>query len=281
MQAVTILLLSFALAPIVLSQGPRQPQGTNNKPVAAQGQRGTEQAPLVVKLDSAAQAREAREHQEERHESMAVEERVATYTFYLAVVTAALVFATIALWRATARLVKGAEDTAERQLRAYVGVSAASIENVVHQPALVSDYADFLDTAAGAGPRGRITVNLTLKNAGQTPAYHVVSWFTLSVAAIHGDAAMPPEPNDYRERQILLPEGTLDKTGLFPALTLPDLKNVAVRTHGVFINGAISYDDAFGRARTSRFRLFYKFPYEGGAPALSQLNIANVGNEAT
>lgn len=70
---------------------------------------------------------------------------IGSFTLLLAIGTAWLVWATIKLWR-------GAEDTAQRQLRAYVVVTGA-------EP-------DF-DRA------GDLTVSVTLTNCGQTPAYNV------------------------------------------------------------------------------------------------------------
>jgi hypothetical protein len=73
----------------------------------------------------------------------------------LVAVTSLLFFATLALWLATRRLVKGAEQTAERQLRAYVW---AITEN---SPSLDADPFE---------------TRTHINNAGATPAYKVHSW---------------------------------------------------------------------------------------------------------
>jgi hypothetical protein len=46
----------------------------------------------------------------------------------VALFTAALSIATFFLWRATRNLVKGADDTAQRQLRAYVGIESIELK---------------------------------------------------------------------------------------------------------------------------------------------------------
>src|SRR5258706_6905725 len=87
---------------------------------------------------------------------------VAIGTLFIAAFTVILAFATAFLWGATRQLVKGADDTAKRQLRAYVFVDSVNVANVVE----------------GSGPpESRVII----KNFGQTPAYQVtcVDWIAL------------------------------------------------------------------------------------------------------
>lgn len=72
-----------------------------------------------------------------------------------------LFLATLGLWYATFRLVKGADETSKRQLRAYVYVEFGKIE--------------FLD--GGSSIRGEIN----FKNFGQTPAYDFEAWANIAV----------------------------------------------------------------------------------------------------
>jgi hypothetical protein len=64
-----------------------------------------------------------------------------------------LFWATLALWLSTRRLVKGAEATAKRQLRAYV---VTKIKDVV---------------LPGSAVEHVFAIRMDIKNAGQTPAY--------------------------------------------------------------------------------------------------------------
>jgi hypothetical protein len=90
------------------------------------------------------------------------------------VLTAVLALGTLFLWAATKRLVRGSEQTAQRQLCAYI----------------------FPDTVVAAST-GRITASF--KNCRQTPAYDVVMWSKTEVAAYpfveepQGPTAVPTE----------------------------------------------------------------------------------------
>src|SRR5258705_4982412 len=68
----------------------------------------------------------------------------------IAFFTVILGVATWALWRATQKLVEGAEDTGKRQLRAYLIVEGTNIES---KP-------------------GKFISHFRIENTGQTPAHH-------------------------------------------------------------------------------------------------------------
>src|SRR5258706_12925802 len=88
---------------------------------------------------------------------MPSEEIIAIGTIGLFLVTAALALYTARLWKATGQLVRGAEDTAERELRAYVCVEKSSGAEAREDPSWPS-------------------FKLVLKNCGKTPAYDVAGW---------------------------------------------------------------------------------------------------------
>jgi hypothetical protein len=92
----------------------------------------------------------------------------AAFTIVLAVFTARLWFSTEKLSESTKRLVEGAEDTARRQLRAYIVIHG---KNVRQRP-------------------GRFISDIEIVNTGQTPAYDVI--------AIARTAVLPfPLPSDF------------------------------------------------------------------------------------
>ena len=69
------------------------------------------------------------------------------------------------LWYTTHRLVKGAEDTAQKQLRAYLAVSEAKIVEIPdNQPTYKENY-----------------VFIKVKNFGQTPATAIKYWVNIEV----------------------------------------------------------------------------------------------------
>lgn len=77
-------------------------------------------------------------------------------TIIIAIFTAVLGLATAFLWKATKALVDGANDTAERQLRAYVMIESVRLE----------------DFEVGRRPFARVT----LRNSGATPAHQLTHW---------------------------------------------------------------------------------------------------------
>jgi hypothetical protein len=74
----------------------------------------------------------------------------AASTVALAFLTFILAIGTLFLWKATKRLVKGSEKTAERQLRAYVTANNGGFET-----------------------KNGFVTSVIIKNVGQTPAYKV------------------------------------------------------------------------------------------------------------
>jgi hypothetical protein len=91
---------------------------------------------------------------------------------FVAAFTAFLFFATVALYCATRRLVIGAENTAERQLRAYIHVDESTLITEISSKGI------------------DLRVRTEIKNWGQTPAYDIRNASYL--------AKLPfPMPNDY------------------------------------------------------------------------------------
>jgi hypothetical protein len=155
------LLLVFALVVgTALSQEstPEKPKHKRSEPStkARPQQRGTEQLPLVVKAAEKTQA-EAESEKAERHDK-AWNERWLTYsTAWLAAVTTALALFTYWLWGATRKLVIGSEDTAKRELRAYLSVDGIP-------------YFSHVDKSTG---RVWWSIHPQWKNGGNTPTKHL------------------------------------------------------------------------------------------------------------
>ena len=76
---------------------------------------------------------------------------IALSTIFIAFFTIILGIATGLLWRATRSLVRGAENTAERQLRAYVSVGAPTF-----------------------GKADPDSISIVIENGGETPAHQVM-----------------------------------------------------------------------------------------------------------
>lgn len=168
---------------------------------------------------------------------------------------------TFTLWRATARLweisrreLDHSEDTAERQLRAYILVKEGR-----------------LLTEAGIGAR------LCFKNYGRTPAYDVT--FALSVLLFDGEEARVFQaPELFEGKSIVGPSAEIVRKRL--AKNGPDLNGISFtltrmlrREAHLFAWGEVTYRDAFNKQRSSRYRLRYERDK-------SQLIPCDEGNEA-
>ena len=188
-------------------------------PTVATDIRGTAQAPLKVDVRDLPP-----DH------SSAV---IAVADTALALLTGALAFYTANLWRDTRRLIQNGEASAQRQLRAYVGVSEVAVEEQIE----------------GRAPR----VGLILKNFGATPAYK------LTVAA---DAQIA-----FAVDQVPVATSTCKTLGhLPPGLELriprPAVLSIVMAPGEVdtaysriFVYGCVEYVDTFGEPHFTRFRL--------------------------
>jgi hypothetical protein len=152
----------------------------------------------------------------------------------LALLTGALAFYTANLWRDTRRLIQNGEASAQRQLRAYVGVSEVVFEEQIE----------------GRAPR----VSLILKNFGATPAYK------LTVAA---DAQIA-----FAVDQVPVATSTCKTLGHLPPgleLRIPRPAVLSIGTapgdevdtaySRIFVYGCVEYVDTFGEPHFTRFRL--------------------------
>jgi len=177
----------------------------------------------------------------------------------LAILTGLLVIFTARLWVSTSRLwsaavehaghaeraIKVTEDTAERQLRAYVWVKATELHDL--QP--------------GAFP----WVKVEIRNAGQTPAYDML----VSAGCLAMSYPLPqntpfPTIRHARATRMVLHPGTDPPfeaiAGTRPAMNLPNgllLQQVQALIQGrqmrLFVFVLVTYRDAFNKQRETRF----------------------------
>lgn len=147
-----------------------------------------------------------------------------------------LFLATVALAITTWMLVRSAEDTAERQLRAYVFPKDVTIANIASSP----------------------EVTVSLYNCGQTPAHDHTVWATMGVAGYPLlDEPLPPA-NDPKESKGPLAPG--DTTHFFATLETPitqaELNGMKEGRVAIYVAGAVLYTDAFGKHRFTKFCFF-------------------------
>jgi len=253
----------------VCSQEPAPSAGkSGEKPQAqttqSQQDSGTEQQPLIIlsREPPLAQPRNSPAVAKERGKT--TNERLLTYsTVWLAAVTTILAIFTGYLWLATKRLVEGAQDTARRQLRAYVSISNAEITGVED---------------------GCTQARLGIKNSGQTPAYDltILGGMTIREAAVAGqNVNLWPEDGDVPFGKTTLGSGQELRHFIDgPALTPQQRAAVQSGTHGIFLYGEILYKDLFSRDRDrfTRYRLM-----QGGEAGVREnaLVACKEGNEAS
>jgi hypothetical protein len=154
---------------------------------------------------------------------------------------------TFTLWRSTDRLwqaslehaghaeraIKVAEETAERQLRAYVFVREAHIIKI--------------DNVLAA--------RIVIKNFGQTPAIDVQHEALFRLDEIPPKTPLAP-PNQDGPRSPLPPTGELFKLIRSNGLLSPEQEAaITARQIAFYVYGQIMYRDTFGKDRCTDFRM--------------------------
>jgi hypothetical protein len=164
---------------------------------------------------------------------------------------------TFMLWGATARLVRGADETAKRQLRAYVYI----------------EKADFTFTQEDGWQ-----INYRIKNFGQTPAHHVQLRSVLRVVDWRDENTEIPTPDSDEALGSMAPSG--DFYDYFDNIegeaNFDEIKN---GTKAIYLVGSIHYDTVFGLGpRITNFRYLI-----GGTVGCEghEMYADNTGNDAT
>jgi hypothetical protein len=166
----------------------------------------------------------------------------------LTVITGLLALFTWKLWTETGRLVSGAEDTAKRQLRAYVGVDEISF-NLPH--ILIPGW-KAPDPLPPDGYVFEDFILITVRNFGATPAYELrvmANWqpikpfgAVVSPDFVFTDHAGPLRPSASQ---------VLDRDQTFPAtIKVKDLTGFQAaqnRIESLYVYGYVAYTDVYGR----------------------------------
>jgi hypothetical protein len=149
--------------------------------------------------------------------------------------TVLLALVTWMLWLATRALVRGADETAKRELRAYVFVNNPWIEHVERNQQPVA--------------------HVPFKNYGRTPAYKIRATLNIDIGA---DFAEVPEPNPLPDSAAghLGPGADLQTLcALHRPLTATDPASLDAGHLTLFAYGEIHYVDAFKQAHWTKFRI--------------------------
>jgi hypothetical protein len=153
-----------------------------------------------------------------------------------------------------------ARESAERQLRAYVNPSATRIT---------------------MSANGFITVKLTYKNSGQTPAYNFVANTLVTITPQPPSSSFEsperPEPSQSASRGTVGSNSHVEREMKFPnPLTIEYQNDIAAGKAAIYAYGRITYDDIYGKGHTTRFRYIYMGPWGGQ----HGMQICGDGNEA-
>jgi hypothetical protein len=190
---------------------------------------------------------------------------VAGFTGALVVATSGLWIFTAFLWGSTRRLVRSAEDTAERQLRAYVFIEPDQLTLALEQ----------------SGDTGTLAVRYVTTNTGQTPAHEISGLSELRI--------MPhPLPTDFviktpeigEEHKHPFTLGPHDKFFGGPTTQYRRLNN----DEGYYLLVIVTYRDAFGKPRTTKFCCFIDVQAlrssmtRGTVKTIDELRFSIVGN---
>ncbi len=246
------------------SQEPRRQSAQGTETNAKAEQRGTDNAPFVIKILEPEQAQQKAEPNRSKGkkkwlDGWSLSDRIAGIAGLMAFLQFAALVATVGVMIRNGR----------RELRAYL----------LPDQMLIID-GNMLDPPVPA--RANVPgVVLLLKNSGQTPAYHVVSWAQIDVIETRHEGTLNPPIPLHRVHSLTLGSDCSFNKSLWyaRALTPDEIAEVAAGTKGVYVYGRIEYEDAFRTKRWSNFRLRYSgaFPPLGG----SFLAIARLGTIPT
>ncbi len=234
------LLLSLVLI-VGVVQSQEQPNPKTQQKKATAEQRGSEQAPLLVKAPSPTTQAERDYVAYEKHEKPANERKMTNATVALAWITGVLAFFTALLWGATYCLVRNAKDTARRQLRAYISLTGGDI--------VVSEE------------KKEFRVALKFINCGQTPAYSVSSSFEAEIRELQnvnlpelGQVFPSAKPIGERDSNTIAGPGIHINTAEVKGFINDQLEHVRSRTSAIFVWGEINYIDIFDQPHWLKFR---------------------------
>jgi hypothetical protein len=131
------------------------------------------------------------------------------------------------------------DDTANRQLRAYVSVDGATVSH-------------FGDTVVPP------EAHVILKNSGQTPAYEIRGWIAMKMAEFPFNGTLENFGSLQSFPSVIGSGGSVH--GIIAtnrSLSTDENKSVSDGTGALFVWGEFTYQDAFKAPHYTRFRMFF------------------------
>jgi hypothetical protein len=177
-------------------------------------------------------------------------------SLFVALFTFTLWRSTDRLWNAGERQLQLSRDTAQRQLRAYLGVSLKTGPEI----------------AANVAPR----IFFIVKNYGATPARYIGHWAATTLSPHPSEPNFSPHP--LKEGEINLNPGAEEGINIsFRELSELEARQIREDTARLYVYGELCYLDAFGERQTTAFRYMTGGQYLIDARALERCPDGNVG----
>lgn len=152
--------------------------------------------------------------------------------------TLVLAIATGGLWWATRKLVLGAEDTARRQLRAYVSVR--------------------LDGNMFYGKDGLLNAPFITKNNGSTPAHGMICSVNIGLFRFPLNVELdPPAYSKTSSNFVLFPGEDVRQYGILSSqLNQPEVEAIKNGEGAIYVWGEVRYTDSFKQQHSTQFRMY-------------------------
>ncbi len=232
----------------------QEPPGNKSEPGQQHSepeQRTTNQSPAIVPTDQTKQT----EEKAKADESDRAKKQAEGWTLSDKIAAGAIIAGMLQFFALVATVFVMIR-TAKRQLRAYVFNDHATL-------------VDFDDVP---------TIQVLIKNAGQTPAFSVVAWNAVRLSQVPLEIELGPPGEFTVTRCNLGPGMSFHLTTRLAAL--PQTKRAAIRagTEALYVHGRADYIDAFGSKRVLTWRLLYGA--ESARRPDGSLEVHQNGNEA-
>jgi hypothetical protein len=190
-------------------------------------QLSTQQLPLIVRTVPAPKDKVQAEHEERESHEQRTRERWITYsTIWLAIVTTFLALFTGYLWDATRKLVRSSEETAKRQLRAFIFGKGFN-----HGPHIWD------------GTIREYVFWVTWENVGLTPGIDVCSWMEVKTLPINEDQQIIFAPSPERRPTVMGPRATAQTA--FITVPLETMMQRWRNEKRIFLWSRVEYRDIF------------------------------------
>lgn len=155
-----------------------------------------------------------------------------------AIATVFIAVYTIVLAVATRKLVVDNEESAKRQLRAYISV-------------------DTKDVLTPAGVADQTRVGIIICNCGQTPAHDLSIWMSIGVGAYPLNKEPPPPPKPHVKVKTVLHPGKDRMAAIACPILSEAVRNEVISgAKAIYLWGNITYKDVFGDDQVTSFVFF-------------------------